>query len=114
MASTFNVEFSIQDAPAEAQTRAAEAFTEPALAVGLRMTKRVAGELQYRPQVQWPFLIVLWRNLNGEKMSVSFQPGEAGGTHVTISGRVARSKHSLAADPEHWTGALGVPASAVR
>jgi hypothetical protein len=114
MASNFNVEFSIPDAPAEAQARAAEAFTQPARAVGLRLTTRGAGELQYRPQIGWPFLIVLWRNLNGEKMSVSFKPGEAGGTRVAISGGVARSKRSLAADPEHWTGALGVLASAVR
>jgi hypothetical protein len=107
MASTFNVEFSVPDAPAEAQSRTAEAFAEPALAVGLRLTKRGAGELRYGPRVQWPFLIVLWRNLNGEKMSVTFQPGDAGGTRVTIRGAVARSRHSLAADPEHWTGALG-------
>jgi hypothetical protein len=114
MASTFNLEFSVPDDPAEVQARAAEAFTEPAQAVGLRMSKRSAGELQYRPQVQWPFLVVLWRNLNGEKMSISFQPGEAGGTHVTISGAVAQSKHSLAADPDHWAGALGGLARAVR
>jgi hypothetical protein len=47
-------------------------------------------------------------------MSVTFQPGEAGGTRVTITGAVARSKHSLAADPEHWTDALGELASAAR
>lgn len=108
MASTFNVEFSVPDDPAEAQARVAEAFTDPALAVGLRPTARGAGQLQYGPQVQWPFLLVLWRKLGGEKMSVSFRPGEAGGTRVTISGAVARSKHSLAADPEHWTEALGL------
>jgi hypothetical protein len=114
MASNFNVEFSVPDDPAGAQARGADALTEPARAVGLRLTKRSAGELQYRPQVQWPFLIVLCRNLNGENMSVCFQPGDAGGTRVTISGGVARSKHSLAADPEHWTAALGVLAGAAR
>jgi hypothetical protein len=114
MASNFNIEFAIPNDPAEAQARAADAFTEPAKAIGLRLTKRGAGELQYRPQVQWPFLLVLWRNLTGEKMSVSLQPAEVGATRVTISGAVARSKHSLAADPEHWTGALARLASAVR
>jgi hypothetical protein len=59
MASTFNVEFSVPDDPAEAEARAAEAFTDPALAVGLRPTARGAGELRYGPQVQWPFLIVI-------------------------------------------------------
>lgn len=113
MASAFNVEFSVPEDPAEAEASAAEAFTEPAAAIGLRLAARGAGELQYGPRVQWPFLIVLWRKLNGEKMSVSFRPGEAGGACVTISGAVARSKHSLAADPEHWTEALGL-ASAVR
>lgn len=107
MASNFNLEFSVPHAPAEAQARAAEAFVEPALAVGLRLTRRGAGELRYGPRVQWPFLIVLWHNLNGEKMSVTFHPDDAGGTRVTISGAVARSKYSLAADPEHWTEALG-------
>jgi hypothetical protein len=114
MASTFNIKFSVPDAPAEAQARAAEAFAEPALAVGLRLTTRGAGELRYGPRVQWPFLIMLWHNLNGEKMSVTFRPGKAGGTRVTISGAVARSKHSLAADPEHWTEVLTGLASAVR
>jgi hypothetical protein len=52
MASTFNVEFSVPDDPAEIQACAAEALTEAAQAVGLRLTKRGAGELQYGPQVQ--------------------------------------------------------------
>ena len=114
MASSFNIGFTVPDHPAEAQARAAEGFAEPALAVGLRPTTRAAGELRYGPRVQWPFLIVLWRKLNGERMSVTFQPGEAGGTRVTVRGAVARSKHSLAADPEHWTEALELPTSAVR
>jgi hypothetical protein len=49
---------------------------------------------------------VLWRNLNGEKMTVKFEPADGGGTHVTIRGGVARSRQPLAADPGHWTGAL--------
>jgi hypothetical protein len=28
-----------------------------------------AGELNYRPLVQWPFLIVLWHKLSGERMA---------------------------------------------
>ena len=64
------------------------------------------GELKYRPLVQWPFLIVLWRNLNGEKMTVKFEPADGGGTHVRLDGAVARAKQPLAADPGHWTDAL--------
>jgi hypothetical protein len=107
MATPFNIELSMSKSPAEAQARAADAFTEPAEAVGLRLTERSAGELKYRPLVQWPFLIVLWRNLSGEKMTVRFEPADAGGTRVTIDGAVARGKHPLAIDPEHWTAALG-------
>ncbi len=106
MASAFNIELSMTESPAEAQARAADALTEPASAVGLRLTERGAGALKYRPLVQWPFLIVLWRNLNGEKMAVKFEPTDGGGTHVTISGAVARAKQPLAADPGHWTDAL--------
>ncbi len=107
MASIFKVEFSIPDAPEEAQARAAEAFADPALAVGLRLAMREAGELRYGPRVQWPFLIVLWRKLAGEKMVVTFRPRDTGDTCVTISGAVARGKYPLAADPEHWIDALG-------
>jgi hypothetical protein len=106
MASAFNIELSMSESPGEAQARAAGAFAEPASAVGLRLIKRGAGALKYRPLVQWPFLIVLWRNLNGEKMTVKFEPADAGGTRVTISGAVARGKQPLAADPRHWTDAL--------
>jgi hypothetical protein len=107
MASTFNIELSMREAPAEAQARAATALTEPARAVGLRLTKRGAGELGYKPRVQFPFLVMLYHNLSGEQMSVKFEPGAAGGTRVTISGKVAGGNHGLAADPEHWSEALG-------
>lgn len=107
MATPFSIEFAISVPPAEAQARAVETFAEPGRAVGLRLTKRGPGKLQYRPQVQFPFLIMLWRALSGEKMTARFEPGEAGGTHVTIDGAVTRSKHALAANPEHWTEALG-------
>jgi hypothetical protein len=106
MASAFNIELSMSESPAEAQARAADALTEPASAVGLRLTERGAGALKYRPLVQWPFLVVLWRNLNGEKMTVKFDAGAGGGTRVTIKGAVARGKQSLATDPTHWKGAL--------
>lgn len=112
MASPFNFELSMSEAPAEAQARAADALDEPARLVGLRLTKRGAGELQYRPRVQFPFLIMLWHNLNGEKMTVRFEQGESGGTRVTINGAVARNKHPLAIDPEHWTESLGSPSRA--
>jgi hypothetical protein len=107
MASPFDVELSIQEPPSDAQARAATALAEPARAVGLRLTKRVAGELHYRPRVQFPFVVMGWHYLNGERMTVRFSPGDAGGTRITISGAVARPKHPIAADPEHWTEALG-------
>ena len=106
MARTFTIELPMRESPAEAQARAADAFSEPALAIGLRLTKRDAGELEYRPRVQFPFFIMLWHNLSGEKLRVRFQPADGGGTRVTIAGAVARSKHPLATDPEHWMDAL--------
>jgi hypothetical protein len=107
MATKFNVELSMREAPAEAQARAATALDEPARAVGLRLRNRGAGELRYRPRVQFPFLIMLWHNLNREQMTVQFAPGASGGTLVTIRGTVARGNHALAADPEYWSEALG-------
>jgi hypothetical protein len=113
MASPFSVELSMSEAPAEAQARAANALDEPARLVGLRLTKRGAGELQYKPRVQFPFMLMLWHNLNGEKMTAKFEPGESGGTRVTLNGAVARGKHPLAIDPEHWTESLGSPTTTV-
>lgn len=111
MASAFNLELSMSESPAEAQARAADALTEPASAIGLRLTDRGPRELKYRPRVQWPFVIVLWRNLSGEKMTVRFEPVAGSRTRVTITGAVARGKHALAADPGHWADALdGSPA----
>jgi hypothetical protein len=106
MPSAFNIELSTSRSPAEAQASVADAFTEPAEVVGLTLTKRGAGELTYGPRVQWPFLLVLWRRLRGEKMTVKVKPADGGGTRVTINGAVARSKHPLANDPEYWTAAL--------
>lgn len=114
MASAFNVEFTMREAPAEAQARAANELTEPARLIGLRLTKRGAGELGYRPKVTFPFLIMLWHNLNGERMTARFEAGSDGGTHVTISGAVAKAKLPLASDPEHWTDALGSAAVRIR
>ena len=106
MASPFTVELSMPEPPAEAQARAASDLTEPARIVGLRLTERNPGELQYRPPVKWPFLLALWHRVSGEKMTVTFEPGEGGGTRVTISGAVVRAKHPLAADEEHWSESL--------
>ena len=106
MPSAFNVELSMREAPGEAQARAATALVDPARAVGLRLTKRGAGELGYTPRVQFPFLVMLYHKLNGERMTVKFEPGGEGGTRVTISGKVAGSNHMLAEDPEHWSEAL--------
>jgi hypothetical protein len=107
MANKFNVELAMREAPAEAQARAASALKEPARAVGLRLTQRAAGELGYRPRVQFPFLLMLWHNLNRERMIVTFEPDGSGGTRVRLSGAVARSRVALASDPEHWSEALG-------
>ena len=52
MASKFSVEVSMRDAPAEAQSRAASALSQPARALGLRLRSRGAGELSYGPRVQ--------------------------------------------------------------
>jgi hypothetical protein len=90
MARAFNIELSMSESPAEAQARAADAFTEPALAVGLRLTDRGPGELKYRPLVNGPFSSCSWRNLDGEKMTVKFEPADGGGTRVTINGAVPR------------------------
>jgi hypothetical protein len=107
MASQFNVEFSVTDPPADARVRAVDALEQPARAVGLRLAKRGPEQLEYRPRVQFPFLLMLWHNINGERMTARFEPGEAGGTRVTISGAVARASHSVAADAGHWSEALG-------
>jgi hypothetical protein len=107
MASPFSVELSMSEPPAEAQSQAANDLTDAARTVGLRLTKRGAGELGYRPRVQFPFLIMLWHNLNREQMTVTFDPDPNGGTRVTITGAVTRANHALAADPEHWSEALG-------
>lgn len=107
MASPFSVEVSISRPPSEAQAQAVIALAEPALAIGLRLTKRDAGALHYRPRVQFPFLIMLWHNLNRERMTVRFEPTAPGQTRVTITGAVARARHQLAADPEHWAEPLG-------
>ncbi len=96
MARSFNVELTMREAPVEAQARAASALVEPARAVGLRLTKRGTGELGYRPRVQFPFVIMLWHALNGERMTVTFRPEERGGTRVAIRGAVAGSRLPLA------------------
>ena len=111
MATSFNVELSLREPPAQAQARAAAALKEPAGLVGLRLTRAGAGELSYRPRVQFPFLIMLWHNLNRERMTVTFAAAPGGGTNVTIIGAVARNNHALAADPEHWAEALGAAGS---
>jgi hypothetical protein len=112
MAREFKIELSMSEAPAEAQARITDALAEPAAAVGLRLSSRRPGELKYRPLVRWPFLLVLWRNLSGEKMTVKFEPADDGGTWVKITGAVARARQPLAADPEHWGDAVGTAAHA--
>lgn len=107
MASAFNVEFTMREAPAEAQSRAANELTEPARLIGLRLVRRGTDELIYRPRVQFPFLLMLYHSLSGERMTVSFEPDAGGGSRVSISGAVAKAKLPLASDSEHWTDVLG-------
>ncbi len=112
MAKTFSVELSMSETPSEAQARAATALEKPARAVGLRLKGREEGKLDYRPPVGFPFLVNLWRHLDREQMTVKFAPASTGGSHVTISGAVASGRHALAANPEHWSEALGASALA--
>ena len=111
MAASFDAHLSMREAPQEAQSLAVNALADPARAVGLRLTKRGAGELTYGPRVQFPFLLMLWHYLSGERMSVRFEPGEDGGTQVTINGAVARNRLALASDPDAWAEALGATAA---
>jgi hypothetical protein len=108
MAKSFDVEITVPDAPAQAQARAVSALAEAARAVGLRLTKRGPAELRYSPRVQFPFVLMLWHNLNGERMTVTFEDAPGAGTRVQLSGAVAQGSHALASDPEHWSEALGV------
>jgi hypothetical protein len=48
----------------------------------------------------------------GEKMTVKFEPAVEGGTRVTISGAVVKSKQAKASDPRHWSQALAGSGSA--
>lgn len=114
MASPFEVELSMRQPPSEAQSEAVIKLTDPAVRLGLRLTNQAANELQYKPRVQWPFLLMLWRNIQGEKMTVTFSPGSDGGSQVAIRGAVASARHPLASDPEFWTEALGGTSSATR
>jgi hypothetical protein len=107
MAVPFNVELSMPEPPAEAQARAAEALKDPTRSLGLRLSKRAPDELTYSVRYQFPFVRMLYHMLNGERMTVRFAPGPDGGTAVTIDGATARGRAPLAADPEHWTEALG-------
>lgn len=107
MAKSFSVELSTRDAPAEAQARASSALADPAKAVGLRLTSSEPGQLSYRPRVQFPFLLMLWHMLSGERMTVQFEPAPDGGSRVSIGGTVAAGCEPLAADPEHWSAPLG-------
>jgi hypothetical protein len=106
MGSEFEVEMTVREEPQEAQSRAAGVLEDAAGAVGLRLTGRTPGQLRYRPPIQWPLLLALYHRLKGEQMAVSFRPADGGGTAITVQGSVARGRHALAADPEHWAGPL--------
>jgi hypothetical protein len=110
MAIPFDVQLSMAEPPSEAQARAADALVDPARLLGLRLSQRGSGELRYSPRVQWPFLLMLWHKLTGVRMVVKFEPGQGGGTRVTITGAVAKNRQALAADPDHWAEPLGTTA----
>jgi hypothetical protein len=56
---------------------------------------------------------MLVHTLDGERMTVRFEQAPDGGSRVRIDGAVASSRQPLAADPEHWSAALGAtPAGA--
>jgi hypothetical protein len=107
MASKFKVELSMQEPPGEAQERAASALTEPARRIGLELANRGERELEYKPRIKWPLLVSLWHRLNGEHVTIKFEPEAEAGTHITIVGAVPKGKHPMAADPENWSEALG-------
>ncbi len=75
MAKTLRVELSMREAPGEAQAQAEAALKAPARAVALRQTQRGAGELAYRPRIDFPFLVNLWHHLNREQMTVTSAEG---------------------------------------
>ena len=106
MARPFSIELAVPEPPTEAAARAAIALAAPARAIGLRLTKRASGALQYTPRVQFPFLIMLWHKLNGERMTVSFKHDGNGGTRISIHGHTTRASQPLAADPDHWAEPL--------
>ena len=111
MASKFRVSVSMSEAPAAAQAKAVSALEDAARRVGLRLTKRESGELGYRPRVQFPFFLMLWHYLSGERMTARFQAGASGGTTVTLAGAVAPGALALASDPGHWAEPLGASES---
>jgi hypothetical protein len=79
MASPFDVHLQTPESVPEARANAVAALAEPARVIGLRLTKQASGELRYRPRVQFPFLIMGWHYLNGERMTVRFAAGEGRG-----------------------------------
>jgi len=107
MAKSFSVEISMNEEPAQAQALAANKLSDPARRVGLRLVGRSPGELRYRARVQFPFVLMLWHTLNGERMTVTFADRPDGGSRVKISGAVSGGSLELASDPEHWSEALG-------
>ncbi len=110
MPSTFGVELSMHEGPAETQERAATALIKPARKVGIELSKRGERELDYKPRITYPLNLTLWHR--DEKMTVKFEPAVEGGTHVTISGAVAKSEQTTASDPTHWSEALAGSSSA--
>jgi hypothetical protein len=106
MAKAFTVEFSVAQAPEDAQSRAPTALKSAAAKVGLRLKNSGTRELVYAPSYGFPFLVNLWRHLDRQQMTVRFEPAEHGASKITISGTVAGSKQTLAADSEFWAKAF--------
>ncbi len=109
MAKKFTVEFSIGQGPDQARSRAETAFKKPASQLGLRLKRNAANELVYEPSWGFPFLVNTWRHIDGQKASVRFEPNDAGGSQVKISGAVTGGRLAEAEKPEFWTTELGGP-----
>ena len=102
MASTFSVELSMHEAPAEAQETSCKRTIEPAHAIGLRLSKRGDREYDFKPRIRYPLNLTLWHR--GEHMTVKFEPAAEGGTQVAINGAVAKSMWGMTRCLCGWAG----------
>lgn len=105
MPAKFNVELSLPGSPDDAQQRAVTALKQPAHRIGLKLRKKEAGRLTYRPHYVFPAVIMLSRYIAGEGMTATFT-ADNGGTRVILEGKIPSGKKPLADQKELWTEAL--------